>query len=201
MLPRPVGHPRSGPGIVFPVLHPDTGAPIYYQRRALSPHRAADRKYDQPTAAAAPNPRLARVHPVNPAHAEVLAICEGFPDALTAAQAGTFSLAVLGVGLASSEGAPALVEQILRDHDFPAYAVCLDSDPPALAAATRIAHALAGHGRPVARLLPPTGRKDLNEWWQADPEAVRFQFIGARDLLVPQPSNVPHIDLTPLTST
>jgi DNA primase len=201
MLPRPDGHPRSGPGIVFPVLHPDSGVPIYYQRRTLSPHRAADRKYDQPTAAVAPNPRLARVHPVNPAHAEVLAICEGFPDALTAAQAGTFSLAVLGVGLASSDGAPALISQILRDHDFPAYAVCLDNDAPALAAATRLAHHLAGHGRAVARLLPPTGRKDLNEWWRADPEAVRFQFTGARDLLIPQPSQALQAALPPLTRT
>jgi hypothetical protein len=37
VLAHPEGLPRSGPGVIFPALHPDTGAAGYYQLRSLSP--------------------------------------------------------------------------------------------------------------------------------------------------------------------
>jgi DNA primase len=189
MLPRPEGLPASGPGVVFPVLHPITGAAVYYQLRSLSPRTASDVKYLPPRAEIAPNPRLAAVRGLGePAAPGLLVICEGFPDALTAVQAGLPALAVLGVGHAGRDNAAALAEQISIQHPRRAYAVCFDNDDRAREPAIRLAGHLARTGATVARLLPPRARKDLNEWWQADPEAVTRELTGAVKLLLPQPS-------------
>ena len=78
---------------VLPALDP-AGNLTYVQARYLHPD-ATGRKYDNPAAALAPHPRLA-FPAATGQRAGVLLVCEGIPDALTAAQAGYRSVALLG---------------------------------------------------------------------------------------------------------
>jgi hypothetical protein len=184
VLPRPDGLPHRSPGITFPALDHATGAAVYYQLRSLSPRHAADRKYDQPSLELAPNPRLVRVRSAEELRSNhVLIICEGFPDALCAVQAGVPSAAVLGIDHAGTDRADSLAERILTEHIHGAYAVCFDSDARAQAAAARLADCLAQRGADVARLQPPDNINDLNDWWQAAPQALARQLAAAATLL------------------
>jgi hypothetical protein len=191
-LPRPDGLPRRGPGIVYPALQPTTNTAIYYQLRYLNPKRAG-RKYDQPRAHLAPNPHFTAVRGVMTDPGGLVVVCEGFPDALTAAHAGLPAVAVLGVSHASSHGARALAEQLARSHPGVAFAVYFDADEHGDRSATKLSagRIAAGHlaanlaemGAMVARMLPPPGHKDLNEWWQHDPDAVTTELTGTALLL------------------
>jgi DNA primase len=194
-LPRPDGLPRRGPGIVYPALRPRTGTAVYYQVRYLDPARAG-RKYDQPIAGVAPNPQLAtvRVPPTAPQAPprRLVIVCEGFPDALSVAHTGLTSVAVLGVSHAAPFRAQALAARLASDHPGAAFAVCFDADeqagnpsklPAGRIAAGRLAAQLASRGITVARLLPPPGCKDLNDWWRADPDALADQLTATCYLL------------------
>jgi hypothetical protein len=183
LLPRPGGLPRRGPGVVFPALDPVSGTAVYFQVRSLSPRFAAERKYDQPVVQLAPNPRLAAVRVSGTPVLGLLVICEGFPDALTVAQAGLPAIAVLGVSHAGPENAGDLARRILTDHAHPAYAVCFDSDVRGVQSAARLADRLARLGATVARLVPPAGHKDLNDWWQANPQELARQLGDTSPLL------------------
>ena len=95
ILPRPRGLPHgSGLAATFPALDP-AGAVAYVQTRYLEP-RPGQQKYDNPSARHGTNPRLAWLRPPVPRHDDRLLICEGIPDALTAAQAGYRAVALLG---------------------------------------------------------------------------------------------------------
>ncbi len=180
LLPRVRGLPRRGPGVVFPVLDPlDPHRAVYYQVRALSPDVAADRKYDQPSAALAPNPRLAAVRLPDPPRTGVLAICEGFPDALTAAATGVPALALLGISHAGASAVDELARRIVTGHPAPAYAVCFDNQPAlAVEAAHRLTAALGRLGVPAFSVSPAPGEKDLNAWWQSSPADVISRLPG-----------------------
>jgi hypothetical protein len=178
VLPRPKGLPRRSPGIVYPVLDPQTGQAIYYQVRSLSPRDATDRKYDQPTTAMAPNPKIAAIRSPQAQELGLLAITEGIPDGLTAVQAGAGAVAVLGVSHAGADTVDDLARRILNEHPSPAYAVCFDPDRAGLAAGNLLADRLAHHGALVAKTLPPPGLRDLNAWWQADPHKLALQLAS-----------------------
>ena len=176
-LPRPEGLPRSSPGIVYPVLEPATGRAVYYQVRTLSPSKAADRKYDQPTAERAPNPKLAVIQTTHPPTTLTI-VTEGIPDGLTVAEAGLSAIAVLGVSHAAADSVDSLARLILSRGPAAGYAICFDPDTAGLGSGARLAGQLAQHGVNVARLLPPEPNRDLNAWWQADPEALKMELAG-----------------------
>jgi hypothetical protein len=132
-------------------------------------------------------------------------VCEGFPDALSVAHTGLPSVAVLGVSHAAPFGAQALAHRLASDHPGAAFAVCFDADehagnpskPPAgRIAAGRLAAQLASRGITVARLLPPHGCKDLNDWWQADPDTLADHLTTTYHLLAgdaPSHARVPDL--------
>jgi hypothetical protein len=205
-FPRPDGLPRQGPGIVFPVLHPDDHRPVYYQLRYLSPtHR---RRYDQPAQNLAPNPKLAHLITDGPAHPAITVICEGFPDALTAAHNGLAAVALLGTGHASLTGTPALARRLADERPNSTFVICFDDDtavkpdkaPTGQNAALRLADELAQRGQLVLNVQPPTGIKDLNAWWQHDPDTVRVALRSLPEALgIPFPT--PSLDGPDLTNT
>ncbi|MFT3851993.1 MAG: hypothetical protein QM733_04540 [Ilumatobacteraceae bacterium] len=79
----------------FPAFDP-SGKVAFVQARYLDPS-AVGRKYDNPAAALAPHPRIAFTRlPDGAAPRRLMLVCEGMPDALTAAQAGYPSIALLG---------------------------------------------------------------------------------------------------------
>lgn len=195
-LPRPNGLPHAGPGIVFPVLHPEDHRPVYYQIRYLRP---GQRRYDQPSQGLAPNPKLAHLFTAGPAVPGMTIVCEGFPDALTAAHCGFATVALLGTAHASATGAPSLVSRLIEERPESAFVVCFDDDttlnpdklPAGQNAAIHLADALAHHGQIVLNIQTPAGIKDLNAWWQQNPDAVRAAFrsfpaLLGRPALAPQ---------------
>ena len=160
-LRRARGLPRGGPAVVLPVLDPD-GRAVYLQARYLRP--PGGRKYDNPAAAlAGPSPRLAEVRlPAPPADASTVLVCEGLPDALTAAQAGHRAAAVLGAGLPDDRLAAALA----RRYPTEALVVAFDADDRGRAGAQRLEEGLAqaGAGHRVGTLEVPGAWGDLNGW-------------------------------------
>jgi hypothetical protein len=195
-LSRPDGLPRGGPGVVFPALDP-TGKAAHYQLRYLDPARR--RRYDQPTAALAPNPKLAFVATAGPPRPGVAVVCEGYPDALTAAHAGLAAAAVLGTGHATPAtpagpgGADALARRLAARYPGALFLVCFDDDtatgpgklPAGQNAAAALADRLAHHARLAVNLLPPPGVNDLNDWWRHDPDAVAACLHRAADDYAP----------------
>ena len=84
----------SAAAATFPTLDP-AGNVTYVQARYLDPD-ATGRKYDNPAAALAPHPRLGFVAAPSLIDTDHVLVCEGMPDALTAAQAGYRSVGLLG---------------------------------------------------------------------------------------------------------
>ena len=88
LLRRQRGPPYgAGVAATFPAFDP-AGNVTYVQARYLNPDETG-RKYDNPSGAIAPHPRLAFPVTTARAPADTLVVCEGLPDALTAAQAGS----------------------------------------------------------------------------------------------------------------
>jgi hypothetical protein len=198
-LPRPEGLPRAGPGVVFPVLRPADLHPVYYQVRYLGSRQR--RRYDQPAQDLAPNPKLAHLIFDGPAEPGLTVICEGFPDALTAAHSGLAAVALLGTAHASGSGAPALADRLIEECPGSAFVVCFDDDtamkhdkrPAGQNAAIRLADELAHRGQLVLNIQPPTGIKDLNAWWQQSPDVVCNAF-GHLPVTLGQPAADPPIE-------
>lgn len=162
-LPREPGLPRGGPAVVFP-LFDDLGRVAYLQARYLSPN---GRKYDNPSASLVPaSPRLGDVRLPGPAQAQdVVLVCEGLPDALTAAQAGYPAVAVLGAGLPDERLTRTLIERHPDEH----LVLAFDTDHRGQAGAERLNELLgaAGAADRVAALRVPAEFGDLNSWAQA----------------------------------
>jgi DNA primase len=136
----------------------------YAQARYLHPD-VSGRKYDNPAAALAPHPRLA--YPAATGQrAGVLLVCEGIPDALTAAQAGYRSVALLGAHTPDAAVAARLANHAINlGLDI---AVVRDPDPAGRHVAERLTDLLADHHFHPTVITPPAAR-DVNAWALTDP--------------------------------
>lgn len=162
LMPRAKGLPRAGAAIVLPVLA-DDGHAIYLQARYLRPN---SRRYDNPAAdLVGPSPRVAETRLPLPARAEHLVlICEGLPDALTAAQAGYRAVAVMGAGIPDEHLATHLAERFRTEQ----LVVAFDADERGQAGGDRLTALLEDGGATgrVSRLDVPSRWGDLNGWLQ-----------------------------------
>ena len=152
---------------VFPALDP-TGNVRYLQTRYLEPGDGP--KYDNPAAALGSNPRLAWTRTDSPPRPGVLVVCEGIPDALTAAQAGFTAAAVLGSQAPDQSVAARLATHAERHHL--AIVAVIDNDPAGRAWGQRLGDLLAGHDHELTIIEPPTEWLDLNAWALSDPRWV-----------------------------
>ncbi len=161
-LRRVSGLPRGGPAVVFPVLGDDDKA-IYLQARYLRPR---NRKYENPASRLVgmsvrlADTRLARPR-VDPG---VLVVCEGIPDALSAAQAGYRSVAVLGAGLPDEALSAALAERAGTGRLL----VAFDGDEAGRVGGERVVALVTKQGLAgrTALLKIPPAWGDLNGWLQ-----------------------------------
>jgi len=178
-LDRPRGLPRSGSAAIFPVVERD--AIVYFQARYLDPE-AVGRKYDNPHATLATNPRLA--HLTATVDSAAVFVCEGLPDALTIAQHGHDAVAVLGVGLAGAQ-----VARRLHDR-YPAAAirVAFDNDPRGADGGERLLDELHELGRTDATTVEmPREIGDLNHWHRTDPYQLDAALDAAAACVVEPP--------------
>ena len=148
-----------------------TGAVTYIQARYLDPPDG--RKYDNPAHHLGHNPRLAWPRPNQPTtnNGSVLVVCEGIPDALTAATAGLDAVAVLGTGAVNDNVARQIIDHAHR-HGCRRVVVAFDADPPGDHAAHDLATLLhsAQVDLDVSRLRPPERYGgDLNSWSTRQP--------------------------------
>ncbi len=164
-LPRPAGLPGAGVAAVFPARDA-AGRVVYFQARYLEPDAAGGRKYDNPTAALAANPRVAHLCPQQQ-RGDAVYVTEGVPDAIAVTQGGHRAVAVLGAGLASSQVAERLVEM----YPDTALRVCFDADERGAAATDLLLDELHDLDHPDAELVAlPRGISDINEWLIAAPD-------------------------------
>lgn len=177
-MPRAEGLPH-GPGVVFPVLDQD-GVGLYAQLRDLRPD--AEAKYRNPREAEWGRcPRVAVVTTTVDPTTTVL-VCEGMPDALTAAGESYQAAAILGTAMPDLAVAQELVER------FPTQALVLafDGDAAGDAAAATMAQLLhdAGAGTRVWRLTIPADvaedPKDLDlNTWATSTDTFRAELTAA----------------------
>jgi hypothetical protein len=162
------------PAATFPAFGP-TGQVRFVQARYLDVE-AAGRKYDNPAAALAPNPRVTFAASPTPPRWPVLLVCEGMPDALTAAQAGYRAVGLLGAQAPDATVA-ARVASYAEQHHVGVVLMC-DANEPGRAAGDRLGELLAAERvepilvEPPADLVDPDGTPvvDLNAWAQLDPD-------------------------------
>lgn len=154
----------AGVAATFPVL--DTGGHVrYLQARYLDPGDGP--KYDNPAAALGSNPRLAWTLPVGEPRPGLLVVCEGIPDALTAAQAGFQAVGVLGsqcpdVGVAARLATHA-------DQDGLDLVAVVDADPEGRRWGQRLGELLLDDDKALTIIEPPADGLDLNAWALDDP--------------------------------
>jgi DNA primase len=165
LLPRRRGlPPGSAVAAVFPALD-EGGAVRYVQARSLEPGDGP--KYFNPAAALAVNPRLAWTAMVQEPTNGVVVVCEGIPDALTAAQAGFHAVAVLGSHAPDAQVALRLAMRARRDRGE--LVAIIDSDDAGRAWGHRLAGLLLDHGHRLTVIEPPIPAGDLNSWAQREP--------------------------------
>lgn len=151
------------PAATFPALGTD-GTVRYVQARYLDPGEGP--KYDNPATGLGTNPRVAWTRtPTCATQPGVLVVCEGIPDALTAAQAGYRSAAILGSQAPDHRVAAQLAAS--ADHHGERVVAIVDADPAGRAAGQHLTDLLAEHGHTLEVIEPPEGL-DLNAWAQAD---------------------------------
>jgi hypothetical protein len=144
---------------VFPALDPD-GQIQYLQARYVDPGDGP--KYENPAAALGSNPRLAWTRTVGRSRPGLLVVCEGIPDALTAAGAGFQAVAVLG-SQAPDQSVANRLAGFARRHEAELVAV-VDNDAAGLAWGERLGALLRDDGTDVTVMAPPDGAIDLNAW-------------------------------------
>lgn len=145
-------------GAVFPALDPN-GKVRYLQTRYLDPGDGP--KYDNPAAALGSNPRLAWTR-IGRLQSGVLVVCEGIPDALTAAQAGFVSVGVLGSQAPDRSVASRIVTR--ADNLGLTPVAVIDNDAAGRAWGEQLSSLLADHGADLHVVEPPEVGMDLNAW-------------------------------------
>jgi hypothetical protein len=143
---------------VFPALNED-GDVHYVQTRYLNPGDGP--KYDNPSAALATNPRLAWAYRVASAAGSSLVVCEGIPDALTAASLGLQSVGTLGAQMPDASIAKSIAGYC--DRTSSRVTLINDADRAGRAWASSISDLLALHSVEPVVIEPPSGM-DLNAW-------------------------------------
>lgn len=146
-------------GAVFPALDP-AGRIRYLQTRYLEPGEGP--KYDNPAASLGSNPRLAWTRSTVALESGVLVVCEGIPDALTAADAGLRSVAVLG-SQAPDRSVATRIAHYADQQRLDVIGV-IDNDPAGRAWGERLTGLLAEQGVDLHLVEPPGGGLDLNSW-------------------------------------
>lgn len=174
-LDRADGLPRRGPGVVLPVLDP-SGEALYFQTRYL---RAHTHRYDNPASSlAGPSPRVAETRLARTAvRDDAVLVCEGIPDALTAAQAGYRAIAVLGAGYPDARVASGLLKQFPSER----LVLAFDADERGRAGAEHLAVELSALGARdrVASLPVPGAGGDLNGWLQLQGDEFEAELSSA----------------------
>lgn len=164
-LRRPKGLPTGVTvAATFPVFDP-AGNLTYVQARYLDTDQAG-RKYDNPSAAMAPHPRLAFPIVTRAVETSDLLVCEGLPDALTAAQAGFTAIGLLGAHT-PDDAVAARIAAHARNCRLDVTLVC-DPDDAGRRVAEVLDPLLRRAGITPHVLTPPDGL-DLNDWAQRDP--------------------------------
>jgi hypothetical protein len=165
VMPRRRGLPYGASlAAVLPALDP--GGDIHYvQARYLEP--VGSDKYDNPAGALGSNPRLAwtRTPQADP-RPGVLLICEGIPDALTAAGAGYTAAGILGSQAPDERVATRLARH--AEHHQQHLVAIIDADPAGRAWGDHLTNLLAASGHQLNVLEPPNGH-DLNSWALREP--------------------------------
>lgn len=184
VLPRAKGLPYRGQAVVFPVFHGSTLT--YLQVRYLGHD---DRRYENPSAKLfAHSPKVAEVRPVtkaDPSPNSRVLICEGVPDALSAAQAGERTLAILGAGYPDA----AIANDIVQRFPSERIVIAFDSDDAGRSGAGRLYALLGERGaeRRTGCLLVPETHGDLNGWLKSSghdrfESELRSEITGASDI-------------------
>jgi DNA primase len=93
-------------------------------------------------------------------------VCEGIPDALTAAQAGYTAVGVLGSQAPDRTVAARLAHH--ADHHHQRIVAVVDADPAGRRWGERLSQILRGDGLDLTVIEPPDGL-DLNSWARHDP--------------------------------
>jgi DNA primase len=139
LLARRRGLPRAGVAAVLPVFDP-TGRLSYLQARYLEPGDGP--KYGNPSRRLGTNPRLAWTRTPTLRNPDLLLVCEGIIDALTAATAGLPAVAVLGAAYPSIKVADTIACQA-GDRQL---VIAFDGDDPGRVAADRLHRLLTTRG-------------------------------------------------------
>ena len=165
---RASGLPRGdGPAAVFPALDPN-GVVRYAQTRYLRPSPGGP-KFDNPSTSMGSNPRLAWTTPTgDDRRPGTLIVCEGIPDALTAAQHGFRATGVLGSQYPDHSVATRLATYAERG-DLTIVAV-IDSDNAGRTFGQRLGELIAESGIDLQIVEPPTPGHDLNDWACESPD-------------------------------
>jgi hypothetical protein len=144
---------------VFPALN-EQGDVHYVQTRYLNPGTGP--KYDNPAASLAANPRLAWTKSVGGGISGRLVVCEGIPDALTAARLGHQSVGTLGSQACDQPS----TDRIATYASSRRLAVTLvnDHDDAGRLWREQWAHRLEASGIATLALEPPEQGFDLNSW-------------------------------------
>ncbi len=146
-------------GAVFPALN-EQGDVHYVQTRYLNP--GSGPKYDNPSAALATNPRLAWTKSVGGDTSGRLVVCEGIPDALTAAGLGLSSVGTLG----SQACDQASADRVAAHASNRGLTVSLvnDNDDAGRSWRDQWLHRFEANGMTAMTVEPPEPNLDLNAW-------------------------------------
>lgn len=163
-IPRAKGLPRGELlAATFPAFN-ETGALHYLQARYIE--LTGSGKYDNPASQLGSNPRVAWTRPIGSINERVLLVCEGIPDALTAAQAGYRAVAILG-SQSPDERVARRIANYAAEHDDQVVAI-VHNDDAGTVWRDRLTELLAEHDYALRSVSSPVG-DDLNDWHLAQP--------------------------------
>jgi hypothetical protein len=115
-------------------------------------------------------------------------VCEGIPDALTAAQAGFTAVGLLGAHAPDRAVAARLATAARRDAL--AIVTVIDADPAGHRLADTLGQLLASHGLNLAVIEPPQDGLDLNAWARIDAD-----WPSVLEHAVPDHRSEPSVDI------